>query len=117
LNRIVGERLRERTTAEWVRLLNDAGVPCGPVYRMNEVFADEQVRHLGLTAPVSHPGLGRLDLVRNAVRVSGTAPTVRSPTPDPGAHSETILAELGYTPDQIARLRADGAIERIHQRE
>jgi formyl-CoA transferase len=117
LNRIVGERLRSRTTEEWVRLLNDAGVPCGPVYRMDEVFADEQVRHLGLAAPVSHPGLGRLDLVRNAVRVSGTAPTVRTATPDPGEHSETILAELGYTPDQVARLRADGAIERIHQRE
>ena len=113
LNRIVGERLRERTTAEWVRLLNDAGVPCGPVYRLDEVFADEQVRHLGLIEPVSHPALGRLDLVRNAVRVSGTARTVRTPTPDPGADSATILAELGYTTDQVTRLRADGAIERI----
>src|SRR5689334_3964706 len=53
LNDIVGERLRLRTTAEWVRLLNDAGVPCGPVYSMDEVFADPQVVHLGLTAPVT----------------------------------------------------------------
>jgi formyl-CoA transferase len=113
LNEIIGERLRQRSTAEWVRLLNDAGVPCGPVYRMDEVFADEQVRHLGMAAPVEHGELGRLDLVRNAVRISGTASTVRTPTPELGGDAVSVLTELGYTADEVAQLRACGAIERI----
>src|ERR1700749_5064497 len=57
LNALVADRLRTRTTAEWVDALNQAGVPCGPVYRMDEVFADPQVGHLGMTAPVEHPAL------------------------------------------------------------
>jgi formyl-CoA transferase len=113
LNEIIAERLRQRTTAEWVRLLNDAGVPCGPVYRMDEVFADEQVRHLRMAAPVEHGELGRLDLVRNAVRISGTAPSVRTPIPELGADAVPVLTELGYTADEVAQLRARGAIERI----
>jgi formyl-CoA transferase len=117
LNELVGERLRQRTTDEWVTLLNDAGVPCGPVYRMDEVFADPQVVHLGLTAPVVHEKLGRLDLVRNAVRISGTAHTVRTATPDPGAHTGAILAELGFSAGQVDLLRTSGAIERIRHAE
>jgi formyl-CoA transferase len=113
LNAIIGERLRQRTTAEWVRLLNEAGVPCGPVYRMDEVFADEQIQHLGMAAPVEHDALGRLDLLRNAVRISGTAPTVRTPAPEAGGDTMPILTELGFTADQVAQLRAGGAIERI----
>jgi formyl-CoA transferase len=113
LNAIVAERLRQRTTAEWVELLNAAGVPCGPVYRMDEVFADPQVQHLAMTAPVEHPSLGRLDLVRNAVRLTDTPPTVRTAAPAPGADTVAILTELGYTTAEIADLRSGGAIERI----
>jgi len=77
---------------------------------MDEVFADPQVRHLAMTEPVEHPVLGRLDLVRNAVRMTGTPPTVRAPSPDLGGHTGEVLGELGYTPGQIARLRAGGII-------
>ena len=83
LNALVAERLRTRTTAEWVDALNQAGVPCGPVYRMDEVFADPQVDHLAMTAPVQHPALGQLDVVRNAVRMSGGA--AHRPGAQPGA--------------------------------
>jgi crotonobetainyl-CoA:carnitine CoA-transferase CaiB-like acyl-CoA transferase len=105
LNALIAERLRTRSTASWVAALNEAGVPCGPVYRMDEVFADPQVRHLEMTGAVEHPALGRLDLVRNAVRMSGGTPTVRTPSPDAGAHSDEILTELGYDPAQISELR------------
>jgi formyl-CoA transferase len=106
----VADRLRTRTTAEWVEALNQAGVPCGPVYRMDEVFADPQVGHLGMTAPVEHPALGRLDIMRNAVRMSGGPPTVRAPSPERGGHSTEVLAELGYPAAEIGRLREQGVI-------
>ena len=85
LNALIAERLRTRTTAEWVEALNQAGVPCGPVYRMDEVFADPQVEHLAMTQPVEHPALGRLDILRNAVRMTDAPATVRTPSPDLGA--------------------------------
>jgi crotonobetainyl-CoA:carnitine CoA-transferase CaiB-like acyl-CoA transferase len=110
LNALVAERLRARTTAEWVELLAEAGVPCGPVYRMDEVFADPQIEHLAMATPVEHPALGRLDLVRNAVRMTGTGPTVRSASPDAGDDTDSVLAELGYDPAEIDQLRADGTV-------
>jgi crotonobetainyl-CoA:carnitine CoA-transferase CaiB-like acyl-CoA transferase len=110
LNTLVAERLRTRTTAEWVEVLNAAGVPCGPVHRMDEVFADPQVEHLEMTAPVEHPALGRLPLVRNAVRMTGSAPTVRTASPEVGADTDAVLRELGFAPADIDELRASGAV-------
>jgi crotonobetainyl-CoA:carnitine CoA-transferase CaiB-like acyl-CoA transferase len=85
LNALIAQRLRTRTVAAWVEDLNRAGVPCGPVYRMDEVFADPQVEHLAMTEPVEHPALGPLDIPRNAVRMTGAPGTVRTPSPDLGA--------------------------------
>ncbi|MGE5286568.1 MAG: CaiB/BaiF CoA transferase family protein [Micromonosporaceae bacterium] len=110
LNALIAERIRTRTTAAWVEALNQAGVPCGPVYRMDEVFADPQVEHLAMTEPVEHPALGRLDILRNAVRITDAPPTVRTPSPDIGAHTDEVLAELGYTRAEIDRLRTQGVI-------
>jgi formyl-CoA transferase len=110
LNALVSERMRTRTTAEWVEILAGAGVPCGPVYRMDEVFADPQIEHLGMAAPVEHPALGRLDLVRNAVRMTGVGPTVRSASPDAGDQSDAVLVELGYGDEEIAALRTAGTV-------
>jgi len=110
LNEIVAARLRTRATREWVELLNDVGVPCGPVYRMDEVFADPQVQELEMTAPVDHPVLGRIELIRNAARLSGGPPSVRTPTPEAGEHSDEILAELGLSAAEIAALRAKGVV-------
>ena len=115
LNDMLAARLRSRTTADWVEALNRAGVPCGPVYRMDEVFADPQVQHLDMTGVVHHPELGRLDILRNAVRMtSGAAATghgtVRTPSPDMGAHTDEVLAELGYSPAEVDALRSDAVI-------
>jgi crotonobetainyl-CoA:carnitine CoA-transferase CaiB-like acyl-CoA transferase len=110
LNALIAERLRTRTTAEWVEALNQAGVPCGPVYRMDEVFADPQVEHLAMTEPVQHPALGRLDVLRNAVRMTDGPATVRTPSPDIGADTDEVLTELGYPREEIDRLHAQGVI-------
>jgi formyl-CoA transferase len=110
LNSLIAERLRTRTTAEWVAALNDAGVPAGPVYGIDEVFSDPQVRHLSMLAPVQHPTLGRLDLVRNAVTMTDAPLATRSASPDPGQHTDEVLVELGVTSGDIAAFRSRGVI-------
>ena len=110
LNALIAQRLRTRTVAAWVEDLNRAGVPCGPVYRMDEVFADPQVEHLAMTEPVEHPALGRLDILRNAVRMAGAPGTVRTPSPDLGGDTDAVLTELGYPRAEIDRLRAQRVI-------
>jgi formyl-CoA transferase len=99
-----------RPTADWVAALNAAGVPCGPVYRLDEVFGDPQVEHLAMTRTVRHPAIGPLDILRNAVQMTGGPDTVRTPSPDPGEHADEVLAELGYSPAQITELRAQAVI-------
>ncbi len=106
LNEIVAARLRTRTTTEWIEALNEVGVPCGPVYRMDEVFADPQVQHLGMTGALEHAKRGRIDVLRNAVRMTGVETTVRTLTPEPGQHTDIVLGELGWSAEQIADLRA-----------
>ncbi len=110
LNARIAQRLVTRTTAEWVDALSARGVPAGAVYAMDEVFADEQVRHLEMVSAVTHPVAGAQDLVRNAVTLAGGPPTVRVATPEPGAHTDEVLREIGLSPDEIATLRADGVI-------
>ncbi|MDY7104118.1 MAG: CoA transferase [Actinomycetota bacterium] len=115
LNAIVAERLRTKPTSHWIAVLNDAGVPCGPVYSLGEVFADPQVEHLGLTGTVTHAELGDLDIVRNAVTMAGPdggagPATVRTPSPEAGEHSDDVLAALGLDADEIDDLRRRGVI-------
>jgi formyl-CoA transferase len=102
--------LTRRTSAEWVETLNRAGVPSGPILNVKEVFENEQVRHLGLAVPVQHPSLGELLVQRVSVTLSRTPGSVRTATPEPGEHSDEVLRELGYTPEEIARLKKDGVV-------
>jgi formyl-CoA transferase len=110
LNALVSDRLRTRTTADWVAALNEAGVPAGPVYRVDETFADPQVRHLDVVAGVEHPVLGHLGLVRAPVTTSQGLASVRGPSPEPGQHTAEVLAELGLSPEQVHDLRGRGVI-------
>jgi formyl-CoA transferase len=110
LNAELAAALRTRTSSEWIERLNAAGIPCGPIYRVDEVFADPQVQHLGVAAPVQHPQLGEIRVIGNAVQLSRTPPRVVTPLPDAGAHTGEVLKELGYTNVQIEALRRDGAI-------
>jgi crotonobetainyl-CoA:carnitine CoA-transferase CaiB-like acyl-CoA transferase len=97
---------RARSSDEWIEMLNAAGVPCGPVYRMDQVFADPQVTHLGIPQPVDHPRLGRLNLVGQPLDIGDSVSTPRSAAPEFGADTDAVLTELGLEPAEIAELRA-----------
>ena len=103
-NAVIQARLETDTAANWVNRFNAAGVPSGHVYSMDQVFADDQVRHLGLAWPVQHPKLGEIALVRPPMQLDGVAPA-SNPTPDRGQHTDTVLAEFGFSPDEINALR------------
>jgi crotonobetainyl-CoA:carnitine CoA-transferase CaiB-like acyl-CoA transferase len=106
----VATALGRRPSAEWIERMNAAGIPCGPVLAMDEVFADPQVRHLGMTARVEHPLDGPLDLVRHPVAFTETPAQVQGAAPVPGADTTAVLAELGYSTAEIDALLADGAV-------
>jgi formyl-CoA transferase len=111
LNARIEKLLSTRTTAEWVAELNAAGVPAGPVNTIDQVFADPQVEHLGLATPVEHGRLGTLSIIRNALTMSGVeASTVRSPSPDLGENTDSVLAEAGLDVEEIVALRQAGVI-------
>jgi crotonobetainyl-CoA:carnitine CoA-transferase CaiB-like acyl-CoA transferase len=107
--------LQTRTTAEWVARLAEH-VPCGPVLAVDEVFADEQVQHLQLTRRVVHPTRGDIDVLRSPLTFSETPATVRSGVPADGEHTRAVLAELGYSDDEIDDLHASGAVGTQEQR-
>ena len=94
-----------KTVSEWIDILNAEGVPCGPVYSIDEVFADPQVQHLNAAVTVKHRTLGDIRLVNQAVKLSRTPAQVATVTPELGEHTEEILAELGYTASAIEALR------------
>ncbi|GAN77421.1 CaiB/BaiF CoA transferase family protein [Acidisphaera rubrifaciens] len=101
---------RTRPSAAWIETLAAASVPCGPINTIDQVFADPQVRHLRLTREVDHPRLGPQTLVGQPMELSRTPWSLRTPAPDAGADTTDVLHEIGYTSEEIARLRADGVI-------
>lgn len=101
--------LASRSTAEWVERINAAGLPCGPVLAMDEVFRDPQVRHLRMTRSVVHPTAGPIELLRSPIGFSETQAEMHAPPPIPGEHTRSVLAELGYDAAAIDALLDSGA--------
>ena len=105
LNEAIADVTRTATTAEWVERLNRRSVPSGPVYTFDQTFADPQVRHIGMAAPVDHPTRGRIELVGQPVRFHRTPWRMRNACPEMGEHTDAILTGLGYSEEEIQALR------------
>jgi len=102
--------LAKKPSAEWIEVLNRAGVPSGPILNVKEVFENEQIRHLGMAQPVRHPDRGEMLVQGLPATLSRTPGAIRRAAPTHGEHTDEILRELGYTTEEIAALRKDGAV-------
>jgi formyl-CoA transferase len=110
LNAELAAILRRGSSAHWIELLNRAGVPCGPINTIDQVFADPQVRHLGLAQGVSSHERGDIELVGQPIIMSRTPSRIRTPPPLMGEHTDELLRELGYDDEGIAALREAAVI-------
>ena len=108
---MIAEKLAARTAREWLSLLEPAGVPCGPINDLAQVFADPQVRHRGLEVRAPHPAAGSVAMVANPIRFSDTPIRHDRAPPLLGEHTEAVLREvLGLEPARIAQLRKENVI-------
>ena len=105
----IGERMRTRTTAEWVAAIGGQ-FPCGPVLRIDEVFEDAQVQHLRLTRTIRHPVRGEMEVLRQPLNFSETPTSIRSGPPLTGADTVGVLGDAGYSPAEIEQLLAAGVV-------
>jgi crotonobetainyl-CoA:carnitine CoA-transferase CaiB-like acyl-CoA transferase len=110
LNAAIEAALQKKTSAEWIEILNKAGIPCGPIYKVDEMFADPQVKHLGVATAVEHPKLGRKNILANAAVLSRTPAKVVTPTPEIGEHTDEVLRELKYSAEEIEKLHEGGMV-------
>jgi crotonobetainyl-CoA:carnitine CoA-transferase CaiB-like acyl-CoA transferase len=102
--------LARDTTAGWVTRFETEQVAVGPIYEFDEVFADPQVKHLGLVAEVDQPGYGPARMLAFPVKASATPGTIRRPAPRLGEHTAEVLSELGLAKPEIERLAAAGIV-------
>jgi len=110
MNAALNEIFVKKPSVEWIEILNQAGVPSGPILNIREVFEDPQVQHLGLAQPVRHPTRGEIKVQGLPAALSRTPGAIRRPAPEHGEHTDEILAELGYTAGEIHELRRLGAV-------
>jgi formyl-CoA transferase len=110
INAAIGEVTRLKPAAYWIESLEQAGIPCGPIYSIDQVFADPQVQHLELATAMTHPKLGNTQVVNSAINLSGVPKGVRTPVAEAGEHTVEVLRSVGYSEMEIDNMRAKGVI-------
>ncbi len=107
---LLAERMGQRPRAVWLSALDAAGVPCGPINDLADVFADPHVRARGMVLTMAHPLQPGLELVASPMKLSATPVTLRRPPPLLGEHTDQVLAEFGLGAEEIANLRRSDTI-------
>lgn len=114
LRAIIEERLATKTAAEWVEIINAAGIPCGPILNIDDVYAHPQVQHLGLIQETQHPVIGPLKVGGMGVRLQDSPQSVRHAPPMLGQHTAEILREAGFSEAEIEQFTATGVAQQYH---
>jgi crotonobetainyl-CoA:carnitine CoA-transferase CaiB-like acyl-CoA transferase len=104
------DRLGKKTVDEWIEELNAAGVACGPIYKLDQVFADAQMKWTRLIQELPHDESKKVKVIGMPVSLHRTPPSVRTPAPVPGAHTREVVGSLGYTDSEIEALASAGVI-------
>ena len=110
LNAAISELTKHKPSAHWVALLEEAGVPCGPINTIDQVFADPQVQHLGISTPMTSATKGQVNVVASPINMEGTRKDIRLATGEAGQHTEEVLRSVGYTDEDMKGLRSKGVI-------
>ncbi|MGI9520478.1 MAG: CaiB/BaiF CoA transferase family protein [Hyphomicrobiaceae bacterium] len=110
LNELINKHTRTRPSAEWIKILNNAGVPCGEINTIDQVFASPQVKHLGMAKDIVSHERGPTQLVGQPVTLSRTNSSIKHPPPKLGEHTDDVLAEAGYTSAEIQAFRNTGVV-------
>lgn len=101
---------RQKISAEWIKILNDAGVPCGPIYTIDKTFADEQVKFLEMAQPVNSPSLGDITILGHPVAFHGKRSSIQCAAPELGENNGEVFTALGFTKEQIVAMEQEGVI-------
>ena len=102
--------IAEKSTEEWLQVLDDHGVPAGPIYTFNQIFSDPQVLHRNMLVEMDHPTAGRIKQTGVQIKLSETPGALEHPPPLLGEHTEEILSHVGYSPESIKILKESGII-------
>jgi len=108
--KILSDLFSNRRTSEWLQIIGEAGIPCGPIQTIPQVLADAQVEARGMITSVPHPDITNLRMPACPMKLYGTPPTIRSHPPALGEHNDEILLELGFNSSEIATFRREGVI-------
>ncbi|MFK7891640.1 MAG: CaiB/BaiF CoA transferase family protein [Granulosicoccus sp.] len=107
---LLNSEFTKQSSTYWVEKLEKYGVPAGPIYTMDEVFDDPQVKHLGIAQTVEHYARGTVSLVGQPLKLSRTPSNMTRAAPDAGEHTDEILADMEFTADEIAELKCKGVV-------
>ena len=108
--KIISELIATRSGEEWLKIITDAGVPCGPIYTIDKVFADPQVLYRQMLKELDHPKAGKVRITGIPVKLSDTPGEVETAPPVLGQHTEEILNELGYSDQEVEKLRQEKVV-------